>query len=197
MKTLALDLATNIGFALGDRSGVSLSGSRRLPSTGDDLGQFGRAFRDWFIKGLRRHKPERVAYEQPMLRGDQTNLNTLRKLYGLAFMVETITGDKDLGFDIPTVEVNNGDWIKHFLGAGNVPRGSDERKKKVFRMCGIRGWRPEDYDEGDALGILDYVLATESAEFAMQATPLFGTAVPLTAKQQRIQALKEAAGLKR
>jgi hypothetical protein len=195
-KTLALDLATCTGFALGDRSGVSLSGSRQLPKTGDDLGKFGRAFRDWFTIGLARHKPELVVYEQPMLPGS-TNINTLRKLYGLAFMVETVCGDKAAGFDIPCKEVANGDWIKHFLGAGNVPRDSESRKKAVFRMCGIRGWRPEGFDEGDALGILDYAIATESAEHALQATPLFGVpAAPvMSAKQRRMAALRKAAGL--
>jgi hypothetical protein len=196
VKTLALDLATNIGFALGDRSGVILSGSRRLPKTGDDLGRFGRAFRDWLITGLRRHTPELVAYEQPMLRGASTNLNTLRKLYGLAFMVETICGDAKLwNHPIPVVEVNNGDWIKHFLGAGNVPRDSDARKKAVFRVCGIRGWKPEDYDEGDALAILDFVHATQSPAHALQATPLFADPVVLSAKEARKAALKKAAGL--
>lgn len=196
MKTLALDLATNIGFALGDRSGVILSGSRRLPSTGDDLGRFGRAFRDWLITGLQRHTPELVAYEQPMLRGGSTNMNTLRKLYGLAFMTETICGDlKIFNHAIPVVEVNNGDWIKHFLGAGNVPRDSDARKKAVFRVCGIRGWRPEDYDEGDALAILDFVHATQSPEFALQATPLFAEAPQLSSKEIKKRALMKAAGL--
>lgn len=196
MKTLALDLATNIGFALGDRSGVMLSGSRRLPKTADDVGRFGRAFRDWLIIGLRRHQPELVVFEQPMLRGDNTNLNTLRKLYGLAFELETIAGDSKLGFGMPVKEINNGDWIKHFLGAGNVPRETEARKKAVFRMCGIRGWRPEDYDEGDALAILDYALAIESAEFALQATPLFATPPVLSAKEQRRRVLAKAAGLK-
>jgi hypothetical protein len=198
MKTLALDLATNIGFALGDRSGVILSGSRRLPKTGDDVGRFGRAFRDWLIIGLQRHKPELVVFEQPMLRGADTNLNTLRKLYGLAMLVELVCGDpKAIGQNeaIPVQEVNNGDWIKHFLGAGNVPRDSDARKKAVFRICGIRGWRPEDYDEGDALGILDYALSIESAEFALQATPLFADPPTLTPKEIRRRALAKAAGL--
>lgn len=192
-KILALDLATTTGFALGDRSGVILSGSRRLPKTGDDLGRFGRAFRDWLLIGLRRHKPELIAYEQPMLRGADTNINTLRKLYGLAFMVETVAGDTE--FQIPCVEVNNGDWIKHFLGAGNVPRDSIARKKAVFRICGIRGWKVEDYDEGDALAILDYAISCQSAEAALEATPLFAVPVELSAKEQRRRALAKAAGL--
>jgi hypothetical protein len=196
-KTLALDLATCTGFALGDRSGVILCGSRRLPKTGDDVGAFGRAFRDWLTIGLGRHKPELVVFEQPMLRGADTNLNTLRKLYGLAMMVELVCGDKKAGFDIPVKEVNNGDWIKHFLGAGNVPRDSDARKKAVFRICKIRGWHPEDgdYDAADALGILDYTIATESAEFALQATPLFADPPVISAKEQRRRALAQAAGL--
>lgn len=195
-KILALDLATRTGFALGDRSGVVVSGSRLLPKTGDDVGKFGRAFRDWLVTGLRRHKPSRIVFEQPMLRGQATNLNTLRKLYGLAFELEVIAGDKE--FQIPVDEVNNGDWIKHFLGAGNVPRDSDARKKAVFRMCGIRGWHVEDYDQADALGILDYTIACGSAEAALEATPLFGVpaAPALSVREQRRQALAKAAGLK-
>lgn len=195
MKILALDLATKLGFALGDRSGVILSGSRRLPKTAEDLGRFGRAYRDWLTIGLNRHKPELVVYEQPMLRGGSTNMNTLRKLYGLAFMTETICGDTKAGFDIPVQEVNNGDWIKHFLGAGNVPRDSDARKKAVFRICGIRGWKVEDYDEGDALAILDYAIACQSPEAALAATPLFAEPVVLSAKEARRRALQKAAGL--
>lgn len=196
MKTLALDLATNIGFALGDRTGVALSGSRRLPSTGEDLGRFGRAFRDWLIIGLKRHTPERLVYESPNLHGSKTNINSLRKIYGLPFLLETIAGDEKLFKGIELCEVNSSDWISHFLGRGNIPKGSEARKKAVFRMCGIRGWRPHDWDEADALALLDYALATESAEHALKATPLFAEPVKLTAKQQRIQTLREAAGLK-
>lgn len=196
-KILALDLATCTGFALGGRSGVILSGYRRFPSTGDDIGAFGRAFRDWLVIGLKRHKPDLVVFESPLLTG-LTNITTLRKLYGLAFELETVAGDAkllDMNSGIECLEVSNGDWIKHFLGAGNVPPGGDARKKAVFRMCGIRGWSPENHDEGDALGILDYAIATGDALFALQATPLFGQAVELTPKQQRLAALKKAAGL--
>jgi hypothetical protein len=62
-------------------------------------------------------------------------------------------------------------------------------------MCKIRGWDPEDYDAGDALGILDYTIATESAEFALQATPLFADPPVISAKEQRRRALAQAAGL--
>lgn len=197
-KTLALDLATVTGFALGDRSGVIVSGSRRFPSTGDDIGTFGRAFRDWLIVGLQRHKPELVVFEQPML-PTQTNINTLRKLYGLAFELELIAGDRKLlglPAGIPCMEVSNGDWIKHFLGAGNVPRDRDARKKAVVRMCGIRGWHvDEDNDQADALGILDYALASESPEHALQATPLFSAPVSATTRQLKKAARRKAAGL--
>jgi crossover junction endodeoxyribonuclease RuvC len=196
-KTLALDLATRLGFALGTRSGVIVSGSRQLPKTGDDLGTFGRAFRDWLVKGIKRHSPDLIVYEQPILRGVGTNINTLRKLYGLAFMVEVIAGDAELlalNHPIPVQEINNADWIKHFLGAGNVPRNSDARKKAVFRMCQIRGWRPGDYDEGDALAILDYAHASASPAHALEATPLFQRA---TAAEQLVPAGAAARQLKR
>lgn len=194
-RILALDLATNIGFALGDLGGVKLSGSRKLPATGDDVGRFARAFSTWLQIGLKRHMPTVVVYEQPLLRSNGTSLATCRKLYGMAWEVERVCAENE--FRIPVKEVNISDWRVHFLGRGNVPRKSDEAKKAVMRMCGIRGWAPQDFDQADALGILDFALACESPAQALKATPLFqDVAKPFVSAGDLAKAAKrKAAGL--
>jgi len=197
MTTLALDLATNTGFALGDLSGVKISGSRRFPSTGDDLYTFAKAFREWLTTGLKRHKPDRIVYEQPLLPGE-TTLITCRKLYGLAWQTEITAGDLGYVGEQKIAEVMNNDWMKHFLGAGNVPRKSKDRKAAVQRMCKIRGFHFDDEDEADAIGILDYDLACSSPASAIFATPLFaGQAPKPTAKLSVAEIRAQQAGLRR
>lgn len=195
-KTLALDLATVTGFALGDLSGIQVSGSRRLPKTGDDLGYFAHAFRAWLTTGLQRHKPDLVVYEQPIMRGDQTMLITCRKLYGLAWQTELTCRD----LKIPVKEVNMSDWRTHFLGKGNVPRDRASIKAAVMQMCRVRGFHFDDDNEAEAIAILDYALACAHPALGAAATPLFIHAgpepVPGAAKAARTAALKKAAGLK-
>lgn len=199
MLTLALDLATVTGFALGDVNGIKVSGSRRMPSTGDDIGQFAEAFRDWLTKGLTRHKPARLVYEQPIL-PSETSLMTLRKLYGLTWQTELTARDLKkkgvLGPDFSVGEINMGDWIKHFLGAGNVPRDRPGRKAAVMQMCRVRGFHFDDDNEADALGVLDYDLACQSPASAIRATPLFAGVGPKpTAKMTVAEVRRKAAGL--
>lgn len=195
MLTLALDLATNTGFALGDLSGVKVSGSRRLPSTGDDLFTFARAYREWLTRGIKRHKPDNIVYEQPLL-PQTTQLHICRKLYGLAWQTEITAGD--LGYIGRVEEIMNNDWIKHFLGAGNVPRKSKERKLAVQNMCRIRGFHFDDEDEADAIGILDYALACQSPAHAIQAGPLFSRVGPQPQPKLSVAEIRaREAGLRR
>lgn len=195
---LSLDLATVTGFALGDLRGVKVSGSRRLPSTGEDIGAFAEAFRDWLTQGLTRHKPASLVYEQPIMA--KTALMTARKLYGLTWQTELTVRDlkkaKVLAPEFTVQEVNMSDWIKHFLGAGNVPRDRASRKAAVMQMCRVRGFHFDDDNEADAIAILDYALACASPASAIRATPLFAGEGPKpSAKMSVAEIRKKAAGL--
>lgn len=197
MLTLALDLATNVGFALGDHSGVKISGSRRLPSTGDDLYTFAKAFREWLTRGVKRHSPERIVYEQPLL-PQTTQLHICRKLYGLAWQTEITAGDLGYQGEGKIGEIMNNDWIKHFLGAGMVPRKSKDRKAAVQQMCRVRGFHFDDEDEADAIGILDYDLACQSPASAIMATPLFANVGPKPQPKLSVAEIRaREAGLRR
>lgn len=191
---LALDLATVTGYALGDHDGIKLSGARRMPDTGDDLGRFAFAFRAWLTTGLTRHRPRRIVFEQPIL-SKQTNINTCRKLYGLAWQTELTC--RDLGFECG--EVNMSDWRKHFLGKG-YPRKRALVKKAVMARCVDRGFKFDSDDEAEAIAILDYTLACENPQNALSATPLFQNVTQpfeIAAKSSRSETLAKIAGLRR
>lgn len=201
MRTLALDLATTTGFALGDTTGIIVSGSRRFPSYGDEIGRFAFAYRSWLKAGLRRHKPEMLVYEQPIL--GHTALYTARKLYGMAWETELAVIDLmktgDLGQDFIVNEVNISDWRTHFLGRG-YPRERKELKLAVMQMCRVRGFAFEEGNdnEADALAILDYALACIQPDQAILATPLFGRDAPKPTQKQTVAEIRaKAAGLRR
>ncbi len=201
MRTLALDLATTTGFALGDETGIIVSGSRRFPSYGCEIGRFAYAYRSWLKAGLRRHKPEALVYEQPIL--GHTALITARKLYGLAWETELAVIDLmksgELSPDFQMAEVNISDWRTHFLGKG-YPRDRAELKLAVMQMCRVRGFVFEEGNdnEADALAILDYALACIKPERAFDATPLGAViATKPTQKQTVAEIRAREAGLRR
>jgi hypothetical protein len=190
---LALDLATVTGFALGDLNGIKVSGSRQFPKTGNDIGWFADAFRTWLTTGLKRHKPEKVVYEQPIIHGDETTLATCRKLYGLAWQTELTCRDlKKAGVlrrEFVVEEVNIGDWRTHFLGRG-YPRERNACKAAVKQMCRVRGFLFEDDNEAEAIAILDYALACASPASAIRATPLFANDGPRPQEKISVTALR-------
>jgi len=198
---LALDLATVVGFALGDLRGVKISGSRRLPSTGDDIGLFACSFEDWLTIGLKRHRPEKVVYEQPIMRGSDTTLATCRKLYGMAWETERVCRRLvKLGAlpPFPVQEINISDWRVHFLGRGNVPRDRKSIKAAVMQMCRVRGFHFDDDNEAEAIAILDYALACDSPASAIRATPLFADQGPRPQQKLSVAELRaKQAGLRR
>ncbi len=200
MLTLALDLATCTGFALGDLTGIKVSGSRRFPSTGEDIGRFAYAYRSWLKTGLKRHKPDCLVFEQPVL-GSDTALATARKLYGMTWQTELTcidlmkSGDLPPNFEIQ--EVNISDWRSHFLGKG-YPKERNACKAATMQMCRVRGFHFDDDNEADAIAILDYALACQSPQSAIRATPLFqNQSPPPTAKQSIAEIRAKAAGLRR
>lgn len=201
MRTLALDLATTTGFALGDNTGIIVSGSRRFPSYGEEIGRFAYAFRSWLKAGLRRHRPQMLVYEQPIL--GHTALITARKLYGLAWETELAVIDlikaRVLPEDFVMAEVNISDWRTHFLGKG-YPRDRKELKLAVMDMCRVRGFAFEEGNdnEADAIAILDYALACMQPDRAVDATPLFAGSAPKPTQKQTIAEIRaREAGLRR
>lgn len=181
MKTAFLDLATILGFCIGNEAGVEEHGSFRLPSTGSDIGAFLHAYRQWLSFGVRRWMPNEMVFESPILPGT-TNLHTCRKLYGLCGITELIARDHG----IPCREANLTDIRGHFIGAPRAPShvkcepGCKRKacgpcknarrawiKEATITQCRKRGFRPEDDNDADALAGFSFVMSTRVKDFAL------------------------------
>lgn len=152
---LALDLATNTGWATCPVGGEATSGQKTMPDTGRDIGRFLAVYERWLISMLRDYEIDFIAYEQPILPRVK-NLHTLRKLYSLTGLTELI-GRKA---SAEVIEVPISSWRKHFIGRGTGFKcRSLDPKQMAITACYERGWNPATHDEAEALGILDYVMA--------------------------------------
>lgn len=169
MRILALDIATNTGWAFADGEAAPRFGVVNLPKTGEDLGRYGFAFHMWLADAITKLAPQLIVYEAPILAGLSTNITTLRKLYGLGMMAETVAHARE----VPCKEENLGKIRTHFLGRGRVPRKSDDIKRAVVAECQRRGWAVTDHNAADALALLDLARALTIEGWAIKSAPLF------------------------
>lgn len=152
MDVLALDLATNTGWASRREAGVVSFGSFRLPKTGDDVGEYLSVFHHWLIDIVACFDTEALAvvFEAPIL-PKTTGIKVVRKLQGLAAHTEFVCNQLAVS---RCMEVNNMSVRKHFIGSGGYKR--DEAKRLTVMQCTERGFKPQNDDEADALACLDY-----------------------------------------
>ena len=150
---LTLDLATHCGWTYGEPEDIRFAyGTHTLPSTGEDVGSFLAAFRDWLLAQIiPSHRDAVVVFESPIMPA-QTSMATLRKLYGLAGVTEMLCKDHD----IKCMEVSAGS-CRAFIGAKRT-QGQD-MKKAVIAAVERYGYEPDDDDQADAIAIRLYVIA--------------------------------------
>ena len=97
-KLLALDLSTNVGWALLERGVPPRFGTLKLPAApgGQDGPRF-VALREWLFDAWRVHQFQALAYEMPILprkSGDlATTMDTLTLLWGLAAIVRLVASE--------------------------------------------------------------------------------------------------------
>lgn len=143
MRSLAfLDLATNIGFAVGPPSGDPRFGTKTLPSTGNDIGRFARAFHEWLNDFITVEQPALVAFEAPILHAGKTSIATARKLTGLAWHTEFVCGERQVAY----FEANLATIKKRFAGNGRA------EKEDMIAVAKRYGWDVKTEHEADACG---------------------------------------------
>ena len=171
MRILALDLATKFGWACGSPGGDPYTfGSVQLPKgTGDDLGRFLQPYRDWLNIALDEMEPTEIVYESPIL-PPTTNIATVRKLSSLTGVTELVARDRG---GPPVREADMQSVRLHFVGVARAPKQVPKKlrrqwiKDKIVATCLARGFKVTDDDQGDAVALLDYMLA----HYAKQAAP--------------------------
>lgn len=143
---LTLDLATRIGWTRGPpRDRGFRSGFHQLPRTGQELGPFLAAFRDWLDRTL--PGVSMVVFESPIL-PRTTSLATARKLYAQAAYLELACFDRRTR----CLEANNM-TVKAFLGVAGI-----KGKEATVRAVHAYGYSCENDDEADAIAIRLYAV---------------------------------------
>lgn len=150
---MALDLATNIGWCVGEPGSTPRAGSYRLPSTGDDVGRFLDHFSDWLVYTLGETKPTDVFYESPFV-GAKTARKTAMKLMSLCGHTELIATRRRL----PCSEATGSEVTKYFIGRARFQHDNPTvrrqmKKDAVIGKCRKLGWQVPDDDAADAAAL--------------------------------------------
>lgn len=172
MRLLCLDLASRLGWSCGTLLAQPVShGVMQLPKTGEDIGRFLTAFRDWLGHAVEELAPTEILFESPIL-PNTTGLAVLRKLYGLAGVAEMVA----LDYSIPIREANLNDIRKHFIGTARAPKQIKLKelrrrwlKDETVEQCHKRGFRVVDDNDADSLALLSYALCLKQPGFFLQA----------------------------
>lgn len=148
MITLALDLGTTLGWALGDAEGLVLgSGSVLLAKPGDHVGRRYIQFLGWM--NALGTKPDRIVYEDvKFFRGIESS----RVWCGLLAVLRL----QAYRSKVPLHGLHIGTVKKHATGSGNADKAAmvaAARKRWSFEIV--------DDNHADALWILDTFLARQ------------------------------------
>lgn len=157
MRSLAfLDLATNIGWASGRPDGDPRFGTKTLPSTGNDIGRFARAFDEWLNDFIAVEQPALIAFEAPIIRSGSTHISTARKLTGLAWHTEFVCGQREVRY----FEANLMTLKKDFAGHGHA--GKDD----MIAVARRYGWQVQTEHEADACAGWAFTIKQKAPQFA-------------------------------
>ncbi len=171
---LTLDIASNTGWAHKARPDAAPEfGSVLFEGNSKNMGRFLWNFRRWQMAIMTRLDPDQVFYESPFV----GNPAAVAKMYNLAGQVELNCIDHGLSRD-QYHPVTSSQWRPRFLDPDFKPTTSgrttkrDQLKAAVIAQCEAFGWSPEDDNQGDALGILDYAVLQVWPGAAMAGAPL-------------------------
>lgn len=153
MIVLALDISSKIGFAVGPPGRKPIFGTHPLPKSFDpnDFGQRFAAFRVWLLDMMILHRPNMLAFEEPIApRGVNmaSSWTTIRFLIGLVSIAEEAAG----AMHVDTTEANVSTVKKHWAGSGRAD------KRDMIAACNRMGWHVATDHEADAIGLWDYTI---------------------------------------
>ena len=146
MNTLALDIAYNCGWAM-CVDGKAVYGSLDLHPFKHDRGELLHEFSEWLRGQIWGHKIEMLVLEPAF--GSSPNVH---HIIAMVWLSELICADHG----IQRRFYKASEWRKALLGRN--PRRSLEAKKAVKAWCEDAGFKPANYDEADAIGLLSVAM---------------------------------------
>lgn len=153
-EILALDLATQTGWARGEPGGKLFYGTQKLGGDGATNAEKSAAAIKWATDQIKVFRPRIIVIEAPMAPSQmagQTTVSTARTLLGLPFVIEGVA--YLLGI-YEVREANVQDVRQHFIGRRTVPGGG--AKALVMQRCRELGFDPPDNNAGDAIALWHY-----------------------------------------
>lgn len=181
MNILALDPARKCGWARCDQAGRLVSGVTNFDAP--TFGNRAHHYRNWLLEKVRSCDIDILAVEQMFTSPTGSNEKTEKWLRAVNIIAHEIAAARNIAIE----EAHIGSWRVHFIGMQAAPKkiGEGESKSRrsrirrewiknrVMMQCRERGWKPQDDNEADALGILDYVRSKHDRDYAANSTPLF------------------------
>lgn len=146
MKILALDLATNTGYArnygteprTGSVSFERPKATKKQPKV--PVGFIFDTFNDWLAK---QEPPDILVLEEPHMRGGAATK--------ICIGLWAIANAGAFGIGVPVMAVRTRDLKISFVGIGNAS------KEDMIAMAKRRGYNPQNDDEADACLLLEYM----------------------------------------
>jgi len=154
-RVLAVDAAATCGFALGDTGAEPRFGSRNF--TGSNAsGEVVARFSHFLRAIIEREKPEVIAYEAPYFpmgfrKGPPANAKTLRRLLGMAEIVDAIAFD----YRLRCYQATAGEVCSYLTGKSNWG-GRDKKKAATIAAARLWGWNVSDDNQADACAVWAY-----------------------------------------
>lgn len=170
MKILALDLASQMGWATGMPGLPPRSGSLRLAREGHSPAAHFAGLRDWLNDFVAVERPRIVVFEAPLAPSyvsGRTNTQTVYFLMGLAATCEVTLYGRE--FDVREASVST--VREFFLGSARIK--SADAKAMTKRRCFDLGWRTADDNAADALALWAYMVSIIAPAEGVKFLPLF------------------------
>jgi hypothetical protein len=154
-RVLAIDGAATAGFALGATGGEPRFGSRRFTGSGAS-GEVVARFSRFLRQTIEREQPEVIAYEAPYFpmgfrRGPPANAKTLRRLLGLAEIIDAVAWDCNLR----CYQATAGEVTSYLTGKSNWG-GRAPKKAATIAAARAWGWAVNDDNAADACAVWAY-----------------------------------------
>lgn len=154
-RVLAIDGAAIAGFALGDTGTEPRFGSRCFAGSGAS-GEVVARFARFLRAIIEREHPDVIAYEAPYFpmgfrRGPPANAKTLRRLLGLAEIIDAIAWD----YRLRCYQATAGEVCSYLTGKSNWG-GRDKKKAATIAAARQWGWAVADDNAADACAVWAY-----------------------------------------
>ena len=160
---LALDLAGNTGWAVAAHPDARpYHGTQKFGAEGEALGPYLMRLWRWLSEMRAIHRPGSIVYEAPItVAGANSHAKSL-KLMNLAGTTELWCQFAAL----PCEGAHLASIRKSFCGNGRA------KKPEVMEACRLRGWAPQNDNEGDALALLAHQAAILAPRGSLGMPPL-------------------------